>query len=341
MKALAKQELDPVVLLPEGVIRGKVVDKSTGKPLNSFRAYYTWSKVKLPGDPRGSMSMASHRGDLFSNAEGQFEFDGFSNGMPLQVTIEAEGYRKCVVDRVMALARDEAKLETFRIEPIDTAKLMTISGRIVDSDNKGISGVEVRLICSDERIERDPAKHAHSRDRDAFPYNWEMIFSNQIAEDSRVLQFLETTTDAKGEFSFSNVQSAKDIEIVCWNDDVVRTRRPHIEGLSETRQQSVTIVATQSGTVRGSIDMRANPYARPRIQVGEVRYGGKILNEGKLFEIRGVPAGEHEVLISGDPKPLKIPGREDDVAFTTSIIKRIPVVVSPGKVSRADAIDDR
>ena len=103
----------------------------------------------------------------------------------------------------------------------------------------------------------------------------------------------------------------------------------------------MTIVATQSGTVRGSIDMRANPYASPQIQVGEVSYVGKTLNDGKLFEIRGVPAGEHEVLISGDPKPFKIPGREDDGAFTTSIIKRIPVVVSPGKVSRADVNGDQ
>ena len=164
-----------------------------------------------------------------------------------------------------------------------------------------------------------------------------MIFCRQIAEDHRVLQYLETTSDAKGEFSFSEFQSAKDIEIVWWSDDVVRARKLGIEKLSKAEQQSLTIAAVQSGTVRGSIDMRANPYASPQIRIGDVRYTAEIIDDRQAFEIRGVPAGKHEVLISGDPKPLKIPGQEHDGAFTTSIIKRIPVVVKVGEIVRVDA----
>ena len=333
---------DPVRMADAGLIRGKAVDGETGKPVSKFRAYYTWSRVTFADDPpKGSMSMASYRGDLFSNANGEFEFDGFRKGLPLEVTIEAEGYKKYVVDRLVAEADGIARAPTFKLEKIDPETVQAISGRIVDALDKGIAGVEVRLICSDERAERDPKINRHARDRNQFPYNWTMIFNGQIAEDNRVMQFLETTTDAEGKFSFSNVQSAEDIELVLWSDTVVRARKPGIEKLTRAERQSLTIRADQSGTVRGSIDVEASRYASPQIQIGDVTYDGEILDGGKTFEIRGVPPGEYEVLISGDPQPLKIPGQEDNGAFTTSIIKRIPVVVKAGEVARADADGDR
>ena len=326
-------ELPDRIRMPDlGLVRGKVIDRQTGKPVKSFRVYYTWSRVQEPDDPpKGGLSMASHRGDLFASAEGDFKIDGFRRGLPLEVTVEAEGYRKCVVERAVALAAD-ARPRIFKMERVDPEEILTIAGRFVDSENKGIAGVEVRLICSDKRGELVR--------RDSFPFNWEMILSGQIAEDSRVEQYLETTTDAQGRFSFSKVLSSSDIEVVWWGEDVVRSRKPGIESLSKTDQQSLTISAAQSGTVRGSIDIKANRYASPRIRVGDVRYNSEILEDGKLFEIRGVPAGKHEVLISGNPKPLKIPGREDDGSFTTSIIKRIPVVVRAGEISRADVDSD-
>ena len=329
---------DPIRMADAGVVRGKVVDGKTGRPVSEFRAYYTWSKVTLANDPpKGSMVMASHRGNLFANADGSFEFDGFRKGLPLQVTIEAEGYKKYVVDRLVAEADGIAKPKRYRLEKTNPETALVISGQIVDALGKGIPSVEIRVICSDERAERNPIINPRSKDRNKFPYNWEMIFCRQIAEDHRVLQYLETTSDAKGEFSFSKVQSAKDIEIVWWSDDVVQARKLGIEELSKAEQQSLIIAAVQSGTVRGSIDMRANPYASPQIRIGDVRYTAEIIDDRQAFEIRGVPAGKHEVLISGDPKPLKIPGQEHDGAFTTSIIKRIPVVVKVGEIVRVDA----
>lgn len=121
----------------------------------------------------------------------------------------------------------------------------------------------------------------------------------------------------------------------------MRNRMPGIERLSNEEKQSVKIVAIQSGTVRGSIDLNVYPDAYPQIQIGDVTYTSELLDEDRTFEIRGVPAGKHEVLISGNRRPLKIPGREYDGAFTTSIIKRVPVIVRPGKVARADVDGDR
>jgi len=332
----------PIVLKPEGVIRGKVVDRKTGEPLQSFRAYYTWSSIKMPDDPKSTLSMASHQGDLFANSQGLFEFSGFKFGFPVEVTVEADGYRKCVVQRVVATARDEAKDETFEMEPIAPEALTTVAGRIVDFDGNGIAGVDVCLICSDKRsIRREGGMFRLRRDPNVYPFNWEMILGGQIVEDADVDQFLETTSDKDGKFSFTKVQSAKDMEVVWWSDTVVRFRRPGIEKLSAKEQQSITIKAQQSGTVKGSIDMKANRYASPTIKVGDVRYVGEIIDDGLTYVIKGVPPGKHEVLISGNPKPLKIPGREDDGAFTTEIIKRIPVTVRSGKIARADAAGDR
>ena len=335
----AEPELEPIVLLPEGIVRGKVVDKVTGKPVPSFRAWYTWSKVRFPNDPpKGGMGMASHRGDLFANAAGLFEFDGFRNAVPIAVTVEAEGYKKCTVQRIVALEGEKTETATFQLEPL--GDLLTVSGRILDLKGNGIAGVDVRLISSNEREGR-PESEPHGLERNQFPYNWEMILSRQIAEDSRVDQYLETTTNSEGQFEFSKVQNSKDIEVVWWGDHVTRARKPGIAKLSAKEQRSLSIRAKQSGTVRGSIDLKENRYASPCIKFDGVTYESEILDNGKTYQIIGVPPGKHEVLISGDRQPLKIPGRADDGAFTTRVIKRIPVEVKAGEVCRADAAGDR
>ncbi len=333
-------ELETTVLLPEGVIRANVADKSTGKPITRFRAYYTWSNARMPEDPgRRSMSMASHLGDLFSNPQGQFELKKLQHGAPLEVTVEADGYQKCTIARIVAHSSEATESATFEMVPLDPMKLLTVAGKIVDVEGSVVVGVEVRLIGSDERFD-DPKTHPHGRGRNAFPFNWEMIFSRQIAEDSRVLQYHETTTDVAGKFSFSNVQSTRDIEIVYWSDNVVRSRHPQIENLSSTEQQSLTIIAPRCGTVRGALDWKANPGASPTIVVGEERFYNlnSVRDDPMAYEIAGVPLGKHEVLIYGNPKPVKIPS-SDQEHFMTSIIKRIPVEVRPGEVARADVLD--
>ena len=328
-----------IQLLGEGIIRGKVVDKTTGDPVTSFRVHYTWSKIVLPHDPpTGTLVKAAHRGDLYTNLEGTFEMDGFRNDFPLQVTVEADGYQKFVVDRLVAKSIHVVESELIELERVDPNSLTEISGRIVDATGNGIAGVEVRLIASAERNERDKIpKPPGVRGRDAFPYNWTMIFNNHIAEDHRVDQFFQSTTDKEGMFSFSGVQSKLDIEVAYWSDDVARGRRSQLETLSAKDQQSLTIAAVQSGTVRGAVNIRANRYASPSIRVGRISYDSTILNDGKTYEIKGVPPGEYEVCISGNRQPSTIPGYEDTGGFTTSVIERIPVTVKSGEVSRADS----
>ena len=326
-------------LLGQGIIRGKVVDKTTGDPVTSFRVHYTWSKIVLPHDPKkGTLSMAAHRGDLYTNLEGTFELDGFRNDFPLQVTVEADGYKKFVADRLVAKSINLVQPEIIELERVDPTNLTKISGRIVDANGNGIAGVEVRLIASAERNERDKIpKPVGVRKRDAFPYNWAMILNNHIAEDHRVDQFFQSTTDKEGMFSFSGVQSKLDIEVAYWSDDVARGRRSQLETLSAKDQRSLTIVAVQSGTVRGAVDIRTNRYAGPCIRVGGITYDSEIIDDGKTYEIKGVPPGEYEVRISGNPQPSTIPGYEDTGGFTTSVIERIPVIVRSGEVARADS----
>ena len=130
-----------VAMRSAGVIRGRVVDDKTGKPVSPFMVRVTSSPDRKPDDPSGSSGGdTTYGGDKFATRDGTFRIGEFVRDMPLQVTVEAEGYDRTVVRRVVAVADSDAKPVEFRLAPIDPSSLLTIAGRLVDEQSRPRAG---------------------------------------------------------------------------------------------------------------------------------------------------------------------------------------------------------
>ncbi len=238
--ALDGPEEVPVVMRLAGVIRGRVVDATSGKPLSPFTVRVTFSPDRQPDDPRGSLSRAVVEGrEKFTAPDGTFRLGDFVRGMALQVTVEAEGYDPAVVRRVVAVADKDAQPVEFRLARIDESSLLTIAGRLVDPRGKPLPGAELRLIVASQR---PSAPHR-------FPFDWRMVRLGQFRSSDMVLQFLAATTDAEGRYSFKRVRPGGDIELAYWGEGVSQGRREHVERLSPKEQSDLTV----------TVDLRPGP----------------------------------------------------------------------------------
>ena len=212
MLPLDGDDVVTVELPPVGVIRGKVTDAKTGKPVMTFSVRITFSPQRQPNDP-----IAGLRGDLvnpgqaFQADDGTFQLADLVAGTPLQVMIEAEGYEGAVIERVVVERSDAAETVTFRLERIDPATMRRYAGRFVDADQKPVGGAQLRLIAARDR---QPVRRAE------FPFNWQMIRSDQLAQQSQVVRFLKAVTDKEGRFEFKNVPLDAEVELAWWGTSI-------------------------------------------------------------------------------------------------------------------------
>ena len=314
-----------VAIRSAGVIRGRVVDDRTGKPLSPFTVRVTFSPDRKLDEPASGLSGARvFGGEKFATRDGTFRLGDFVRGMPLQVTVEAEGYDPAVVRRVVAVADRHAKPVEFRLTPIDNSALLTIAGRFVDEHSKPLPGAELRLIVASKR----------SFPRDRYPFNWTMIRSGQITSSELVLQFLSTITDSEGRFTFKQVRPSGDIELVYWGEGVSQGRREGIGRLSPEEQGNLTVTSKTPGVVRGSINREAYP------EISEIMLSGHPFDDfhhamlfpgGDSYEIRNVPEGRYDLQIYG-------PTRRSDErgGFRRDVVKRITVAVKSGETVTVD-----
>jgi beta-lactamase regulating signal transducer with metallopeptidase domain/uncharacterized GH25 family protein len=316
-----------VAMHSAGVIRGRVVDDRTGKPLSPFKVRVTFSPDPTPNPTPGVPTvrlLSGARvigGEVFATRDGTFRLDDFVRDMPLQVTVEAEGYDRAVMRRVVAVADREAKPVEFRLAPIDASSLLTIAGRLVDEQAKPLVGAELRLIVA--------SKRPFPRDRS--PFGWEMIRSGRVESNGLVLQFLKATTDREGRFRFTQVRAGGDIELAYWGEGVSQDRREHIEQLSPKEQNDLTVTSKTPGVVRGAIDKNVFP------EVSSITLSGKGFSDAKVslrnnsYEIRNVPPGLYWLQVYGPDNPS---GRGN--GLTGGVLKRIPVEVKSGETLTVD-----
>ncbi len=206
-----------VTMLDEGVLRGKVVDDETGKPISPFIVHITHSPDRKPNDPSGSLSGPSvSGGETFVVPDGTFRLgDLMLQGMPLQVTVEAANYERKVVRRMVATAEKDAKVVEFRLVRIDESAFFPVGGQLLNEASKPVPNAELRLIVTSQK---------RPFPREDFPFNWEMIKSGQTRDTDVVSQFLSATTDAEGRFEFSKVGPGKDIELLWWGAGISQDR---------------------------------------------------------------------------------------------------------------------
>lgn len=108
MKTLAVDQEHRLVMLPWGVIRGRVLDKQTEEPVTKFKVALVGSGIMgIPGLPGYT------RDESFTASDGRFTFTGLYQNRKYQLTIEAADYTSAIEKDLEAVTEEEAEEKTF------------------------------------------------------------------------------------------------------------------------------------------------------------------------------------------------------------------------------------
>lgn len=284
-----------VTLEPAASIRGIVVDAESGKPLSQFSVRLSFSRVKQPNDPQGTYPSELEQGVTFKSDVGHFSIGPLTNGMPLEVTIEAEGYQRGVVPRAVASKTGTSDDLKITLKPIDDVGLSTLRGQLLDFKGNAVSGAQLRLIVSTE----PPLGLTDNS------FNWELIKNGQLARKPNCDQFLSRTTDSQGRFEFQKIHAGKYLQLAYWGNGVPQGRSLAFDKTRPGTAEKATIKLPQPATIRGSFDRSKFPEAGSirlsRNQEAWQSYEIKLNEDQSTFEFRDLPAGYYDLVIAAKP----------------------------------------
>src|SRR5205823_751517 len=137
--------------------------------------------------------------------EGRFSIPELTSGMPLTVTVEAEGYEPARLLRVVARPENEAPLTKITITKPGSIDFATLSGTVVDHEGNPSSGVQLRLIASAEITIKltKPATVRFSFDPADYPTAVGARLSHTAVQ--AFLSFQMNLPKEKSEFSFAKL----------------------------------------------------------------------------------------------------------------------------------------
>ncbi len=310
-----------VKMTPSGAIQGVVIDAKTGRPVRSFNVRITFSPNWKPGEPSGGLpGFLSDPGQRFQSDEGKFQITDLLLGMPLQVMVDSEGYEREVWERVVADRGDQAKPVEFRLVPVDPANRSSYGGRFRDALGKPVAGAVLRLIAARDR---KPGT------RTDFPFNWEMIRSGQLAQQSAAVRFLEGKTDAEGRFEFHGIPNDCEVELAWWGKAIVSGRIDHLERFS--RRTAIDIDLPAPGRIKATVDRERFPMVGT-IQIRSDNGANEsrqltLKPEQGTFEVGDLAAGSYTVYVMSPSE--RVPGRPG--AMTSKPLAHQTVAVEAGE----------
>ena len=140
----------PVVVVVDkpGVIKGRVVEAGTRKPVKKFNVRLGWPRAaKDPSEPKGGFSAhLSSRGQEVQSDDGTFLIDGLITRMGLAVTITSEGFAKSYTDKVIVRPADDA--EWPREFVLESGRV--VLGHLTDAvTGKSVSGAKIFFVAKE------------------------------------------------------------------------------------------------------------------------------------------------------------------------------------------------
>ena len=316
-------------MVPSGLILGKVVDGTTGKPVRAFNVQITFSPQYRPGEPSaGLASSLVDPGQAYQSDEGRFKVGELVAGMPLQVMVSAQGYERGVRERVVAASdgdgagRGVPARSARRGQPPDLP--WSIPRRRGESD-RGSAGPADRRPGS----ARWPSR---------FPLQLVDDPNGQLAQQSNVVRFLASSTDARGRFEFTGIPSGTEVELAWWGKGIAPGRADHLERTAQDREGWFWVDMTLPAPARlvGTIDRKTYPAAG-RI---EVSASGRFFDSTDIelkpdqadFAFEDLAPGEYTVRLT-----TSFERRPDHPAgLTTRTLATANVTVAAGETARFD-----
>ena len=286
-----------VVLEDPGLVRGRVIDAATKRPVPQFRIRVGFSNEARPGDARGSYDSSwSKPGLTFRSDEGEFKIQPVKAGMPLELTIESEGYERHLVRRAVAAKSKDAQDLTVSIKPKVHVEPASLTVQLLDHEARPISGAHLRLIVSPER----------STGKDDNKFNWALIESGQLGQKSYVEQYLPGVTDGDGKCEFKNVAPDMHLQLVYWGDAVPKGRWLEFAKTRPGKSETEVIKMPAAAVVRGTVDRSIFPDAGAiRLSIATeafLSFQTKLAPDQSAFELKNLPPGNYWISVDGRPQ---------------------------------------
>lgn len=325
-----------VVLSPQGVIRGKVVDARTGEPLHAFHVRVAFPPLRSPNDPRGGVGIPSELlepGQTFQARDGSFELKGLSLRQPLQVMVDADGYEVCVNERIECRAPREATPVEFRMTREDPANLVAYQGRLLDAQGQPIAGAQLRLIA---------AVAANINDRTPIRLTWSMIQNGQASRQNRMRRFVQAATGKDGTFHFEGLPRDLETELAWWGEGITPGRRKELQKLNDAERTEMQITLDPPARIVGRIDRQLFPEAT-RVMVHSIDgvidfIGVQLTPQQEKFEVPDLPAGKYLVRMMGprETAPTPAAGLGFRIGTPLQPIETIEAELKPGQEAEVE-----
>ena len=233
--AFDTDQIATIAMAPAGVIIGKVADAKSGTPVRAFYVRVMFSPIHNREEPSfGPEKVIIDAGHNHQSRDGLFRLQQLIVGMPVEVAVKAEGYEPHIFEGIVIARPDNAQVTKFPLEPLIEANLRAYAGRLLDSLGKPVAGAQVRLIATQLR---DADK------RTDFPFNWEMVRSDNLADHPAAARFLAAVTDDRGRFRFTQIPRSSEVELVIWGQGIAPRRVDHLELNAENASESIEMRA--------------------------------------------------------------------------------------------------
>ncbi|MEX0641787.1 MAG: carboxypeptidase regulatory-like domain-containing protein [Pirellulales bacterium] len=316
---------DPVTVTLEAPasIRGVVTDAKSGETVRQFRVRIDFCRNRLPGDPNASFDYEwTKPGLTFNSKDGRFVVGPLVNRLPVQLTVEAEGYNREVIPRVVAAKADSTDDLRISLKRAEKSESFTLKGSVLDHTGKPARGAQLRLIVSSDQP-------TGLKDNN---FNWVLIKSGQLADKPYCEQFLSCVTDAEGHFEFSSILAGKYLQLAYWGEGVPQGRSLAFDVTQPGKTDTVTVNLPQPATIHGTID-RTKLAEAGSMQLTTDReawhnYEMKLNADQTAFEFHDLPPGTYTLAVMGKPVRFTEKG---NVFSRISPLAHLTLKIQPGE----------
>ncbi|MAG95047.1 MAG: hypothetical protein CMJ48_15075 [Planctomycetaceae bacterium] len=315
---------DPVTvqLQAPGVLRGQVVDAATREPIEQYRVRLGFSRVRQAGDAKGSFSSRlGQPGVTVRSEKGEFLVTPLTAGMPFEVTVEADGYERFVIERAVASKADEVKPLSVSLKRVDATQRSTLTGRILDHAGKPASGAQLRLIVATDQ----PTGVGDRR------FSRSLIETGNLGRKSYCEQFLSAVSDAQGRFEFKNILPGKYLQLAYWGKGVPRGRSLAFDETRPGKMEPAAIKLPEPATIRGTIERSQFPQLGSvqlvRQQGTGASYKITLKDDKTTFAFEDLPPGPYSLFVSA--KPVRY-SENGNTFFRVSSFARRELSLKPG-----------
>ncbi len=228
-----------VVMPPDSMVRGQLLNADTGEPVNHFEYRYR-PAIYFVNSFNPRIQNANTWIEAASN-RGLFQIDQMSVGAKLRIEFKAEGFQTLRESPVVVVDRDqgEQQLKIFKIKPIEKR----IEGRVVFKDGFPAPGVEVTLL-------------AHPSQDRYLPSTYKWSYLDRWKKEGAPY----TITDGNGQFSLPHPGENHLLHLFFQGKDIAKTHLPDMQHRAFGKEDPLLVTIPREAQILGVCNIEKYPY---------------------------------------------------------------------------------